>query len=183
MSLDPFSKDYHSPLRCNDECLEGFQIGGFQLVSDNTIRYQQYFFGIIDEVRVWKIARTQKQIKESMNITLEKEKGLLYYWRFDEGIGTLVVSNAQLAYGTLGGGIAASEPHWVKSNSPLTASFSNHQEKELAVSIVVGNLIGIAFVFLGFVVGVCFMLFGSRFHYVQPIINFIRHIFAAKNEL
>ena len=43
------------------------------------------FVGQIDEVRVWKIARTEQQIRVDMNIQLKgDEKGLIGYWKFDE---------------------------------------------------------------------------------------------------
>ena len=43
------------------------------------------FVGQIDEVRVWKIARTEQQIRVDMNRQLKgDEKGLIGYWKFDE---------------------------------------------------------------------------------------------------
>ena len=43
------------------------------------------FVGQIDEVRVWNIARTQKQIRTNMNTQLNgDEEGLVGYWKFDE---------------------------------------------------------------------------------------------------
>jgi len=46
------------------------------------------FHGLIDEFRVWTLARTQTQIQEHMFTTLEgNEPGLLAYWRMDEGEG------------------------------------------------------------------------------------------------
>ena len=43
------------------------------------------FVGQIDEVRVWKIARTEQQIRVDMNIQLKgDENGLIGYWKFDE---------------------------------------------------------------------------------------------------
>jgi len=45
-----------------------------------------YWDGLIDEVRIWKIARTQKDIQETMNTTLQgDEEGLVGYWNFDDG--------------------------------------------------------------------------------------------------
>jgi hypothetical protein len=47
------------------------------------------FTGIIDEVRVWSVARTQQQIRENMHLRLNgNETGLQGYWRFDEGTGS-----------------------------------------------------------------------------------------------
>ena len=47
-----------------------------------------YFTGIIDEVRVWNVARSRDEIRESMNYMLRgDEEGLVGYWRLDEGEG------------------------------------------------------------------------------------------------
>lgn len=44
-----------------------------------------YWDGLIDEVRIWKIARTQEEIQETMNTTLQgDEGGLAGYWNFDD---------------------------------------------------------------------------------------------------
>ncbi len=43
------------------------------------------FAGLIDEVRVWNIARTENQIRSDMNKQLNgDETGLVGYWKFDE---------------------------------------------------------------------------------------------------
>ncbi len=48
------------------------------------------FKGIIDEVRIWNIARTEQEIQSTMNQTLNgNEPGLVGYWKFDEGTGTI----------------------------------------------------------------------------------------------
>ena len=45
--------------------------------------------GIIDEARVWDVARTREEIRASMNRTIPgNTPGLVGYWRFDEGSGT-----------------------------------------------------------------------------------------------
>jgi len=48
------------------------------------------FKGIIDEVRIWNIARTESEIQSTMNQSLNgNETGLIGYWKFDEGTGTI----------------------------------------------------------------------------------------------
>ncbi|HBK84747.1 MAG TPA: hypothetical protein DDZ53_01795, partial [Firmicutes bacterium] len=48
----------------------------------------RYFNGIIDDVRIWNIARTQQQIRDNMNKELVgNESGLVGYWKFNEGSG------------------------------------------------------------------------------------------------
>ena len=47
-------------------------------------RYKEYFKGLIDEVRVWNVVRTQDQIFSNMKKELTgKEKGLIGYWDFN----------------------------------------------------------------------------------------------------
>ena len=42
------------------------------------------FAGLIDEVRIWDIARTENQIRSDMNKQLKgDESGLVGYWKFD----------------------------------------------------------------------------------------------------
>lgn len=48
------------------------------------------FKGIIDEVRIWNIARTESEIQSTIYQTLTgNETGLVGYWKFDEGTGTI----------------------------------------------------------------------------------------------
>jgi hypothetical protein len=65
-------------------------IGGFAEEIAATLENSSYFSGTIDEVRIWKVARTAMQIKSTMNDTLSPtvynsaESGLIGYYRFDE---------------------------------------------------------------------------------------------------
>ena len=45
---------------------------------------QSPFVGLIDEVRIWNVARTEAEIRSDMNTQLKgNEPGLVAYWRFD----------------------------------------------------------------------------------------------------
>ena len=45
---------------------------------------QSPFVGLIDEVRIWNIARTENEIRSDMNTQLKgDEQGLVAYWKFD----------------------------------------------------------------------------------------------------
>jgi len=56
---------------------------------------RNWFIGMIDEVRVWKVARTVFQIQQSMSVRLKgNEPNLVGYWRFDEGRGTTVADSS-----------------------------------------------------------------------------------------
>ena len=46
----------------------------------------KFHSGLIDEVRIWRVARTQEEIQATMHVALTgKEKGLAGYWNFDDG--------------------------------------------------------------------------------------------------
>ncbi|KPA13039.1 hypothetical protein MHK_006758 [Candidatus Magnetomorum sp. HK-1] len=72
-------------------------------------RVDNYFKGIIDEVRIWNIARTSSQIQANMYEPLSgNESGLVGYYQFDVASGTTVIDNSTYGYdGTLQG-----NPQW-----------------------------------------------------------------------
>jgi hypothetical protein len=73
------------------------------------------FKGIIDEVRIWNIARTESEIQSTMNQSLNgNETGLIGYWKFDEGTGT-ITSDATSNHnnGTISGAT------WVIGSTPV----------------------------------------------------------------
>jgi hypothetical protein len=160
----PYSQGYLEPFNCSwPLCDEGIDIGGYRFLgTDGGIYSGQYFKGIIDEVRVWNVGRTQTEIQASMGNTLSgNERGLVYYFRFDEGMGPLVSSLAMTAYGTLGGGIVAAEPRWVQSDTPVSNPFPlpsvvpvvqcNTNEAGVYVA---GSLLSILFLLVGILIGV-----------------------------
>ena len=72
------------------------------------------FDGAIDEVRVWKVARTQAQIAAARGSTIDPSSpsfaDLTGYWRFDEGAGTTTADVTGAHAGTLVGG-----PTWIST--------------------------------------------------------------------
>jgi hypothetical protein len=84
----------------------------------NTID-SRYFKGMIDEVRIWNIARTAAEIKATMRVRLAgNEPGLVGYYRFDEGSGvTAEDSSPSGNAGSLGNGDAGARPTWVPSSA------------------------------------------------------------------
>jgi Concanavalin A-like lectin/glucanases superfamily len=77
--------------------------------------------GLMDEVRIWTVARTQAEIARCMNVSLPgTQPGLLVYWRFDEGTGGFA-SDASGNGHTLNLGYGGS-PVWVPSTAPINAS-------------------------------------------------------------
>ena len=55
---------------------------------------ESYFNGLVDELRIFSIARATEQIQSTMNTTLTgQEEGLVGYWNFDDGAATDLSSN------------------------------------------------------------------------------------------
>jgi hypothetical protein len=73
------------------------------------------FKGIIDEVRIWNIARTESEIQSTMNQSLNgNETGLIGYWKFDEGTGTITSdATSNQNNGTISGAT------WVPGPTPV----------------------------------------------------------------
>jgi len=166
---NPYEQGYSKGMVCiYPLCEEGMQIGGFRCCQRVS---SQYFRGLIDEVRVWTVGRSQKDIQESMHTTLSGgEAGLLYYWRFDEAAKSLVVSLADDAYGTLGGGVESAEPKWVRSDAPITlsdpkssttANDSRYKVIQTSPAVIgVGAAIVVVSLIIGIFIGICV---GSKF--------------------
>ena len=69
----------------------------------------EYWDGLIDELRVWNTVRTDEQILESFNQSLNgDEAGMVAYWRLDEGGDATATDTANTNDGTLVNG-----PLWV----------------------------------------------------------------------
>jgi len=78
-----------------------------------------YFDGMIDELRIWNLARTQTEIARDMSQRLAgDESGLVVYLRMEEGSGTTTEdATGEGNHGTLSGpgGAQAAGPAWVSS--------------------------------------------------------------------
>ncbi len=54
--------------------------------GDPEFSHGEYFHGALDEIRLWNVARSPKEIRAAMDTALTgKEKGLVGYWNFDDG--------------------------------------------------------------------------------------------------
>ena len=75
-----------------------------------------YFNGMIDEIRIWSIPRSQSDIQEYMNKQLSgTEVGLVGYWQFDEGSGNTAFDKTMNEnHGTLNGGV-----QWTDVAAPM----------------------------------------------------------------
>lgn len=82
------------------------------------------FNGIIDEVRVWNSARTQRQIQENMLRYLSKsDSGLVGYWQFNQDHGKIVLDSG----GSENHGMIQGNPTWLTSTGPFGNGISNTQ--------------------------------------------------------
>jgi hypothetical protein len=74
-----------------------------------------------DEVRMWRVARTQEQLRDSMHLALSgMEAGLVAYWQFDECLGDRVREKI----GTSGHDAVKKGGDWVQS----PVKFRSYQE-------------------------------------------------------
>jgi hypothetical protein len=82
---------------------------GVLYLAHNPDRFdnQSAFMGVIDEFRIWNIARTESEIQSTMNQSLTgNEPGLIGYWKFDEGQGTTTAdATSNLNNGTISGAV------------------------------------------------------------------------------
>lgn len=84
-----------------------------------------YFNGYIDEFRLWNVARTQDEIMANMGHTLSgNEPGLVGYWKFDDGDGTVAKDSVTSAGHTAHDGVLmattpALVPTWIDSTAPI----------------------------------------------------------------
>jgi hypothetical protein len=89
------------------------------------------FAGIIDEIRVWNVVRTEDEIATWMTRPLTgNEPGLLGYWRFNEGAGQVVAdTTAYGAHGVLGStaGIESGDPLWTSQVPPVAFFFDGFE--------------------------------------------------------
>jgi hypothetical protein len=82
-----------------------------------------WYYGLVDEVRVWNVARTAAQLASGMGARLSgSENGLAGYWRFDEGQGDVAHDASPFGnHGRLGAtvGSDAADPLWTTTAAPI----------------------------------------------------------------
>ncbi|HUV65350.1 MAG TPA: LamG-like jellyroll fold domain-containing protein [Sedimentisphaerales bacterium] len=79
-----------------------------------------YFQGVLAEVRIWNYARTESEIQEDMGVSLSGQPaGLVGYWQFNEGQGpTAYDGSGHGRHGTLVG------PTWTTDAPPVVQLFA-----------------------------------------------------------
>ena len=95
------------------------------------------FDGKIDEVRIWNIARTAEEIKNSMNTNLgstilgSETSGLVGYWSMDEGEGQTLNDLSFFKNDAVLGSSSSedsSDPTWVGSEVEILVGVSEHKK-------------------------------------------------------
>ena len=90
------------------------------------------FAGQIDEVRIWNITRTQKEIQSTMHTTLKgKEPGLVGYWQFDDDQNIAADSSPSHSDGKLIG-----DAHVVEAKLPAVLSGRIKDEEDKPVQYI-----------------------------------------------
>jgi hypothetical protein len=78
----------------------------------------RYYAGLIDEVRIWNVARSPAMVAATMHTRLAgTEAGLVGYWRFDESTGT-TATDASPSHNNA---VFTGTPVWVPSTAPITS--------------------------------------------------------------
>lgn len=97
--------------------------------------FGQYFDGQMDEVRIWKVARSESQIQDSMRRQLwGNEVGLVAYWRLDEPSGTTAADATGTTANTA---TLINGPVWMQSNiSPWAPTVAGGLEAVLSPASV-----------------------------------------------
>jgi len=127
------SANQHHALYLNGERIPQSLQGGDPLrLTGEPIRIgtdghgDHFFAGMIDEVRIWNVAREQGQIVRDMHRRLRgDEPGLKGYWNFDEGQGQIVHDLSQNSNRGKLGRLPFrdnSDPRWVASGVELLDS-------------------------------------------------------------
>ncbi len=84
---------------------------------------------VLDEVRLWDLARTGTEIRASMKLPLSGgEPGLVGYYNFDEGAGQIAGDSSPSGNdSTLGNnaGADSADPVWVVSTAPITGGIKD----------------------------------------------------------
>ncbi len=103
-------------------------IGKFQQPSSD------YFYGTIDEIKIWDAARTESQIRAGMHTRLPNltNLDLILYLRLDEGVGSTIVTDASgecnsASLNNMDYNNNTATPAWVSSLIPIGTPVVNAQ--------------------------------------------------------
>jgi hypothetical protein len=100
-------------------CQQELDFGAYW--NDGSNPSMSFYNGVIDEVRLWNVARTPTEMAQYYNRTVNSSAaGLIGYWNFDEGAGVIAHDLTGLNNATLGlNGSGTDVPTWVVSTAPI----------------------------------------------------------------
>ena len=84
-----------------------------------------YYDGLIDEVRVWNVVRTANQIADGLSRLKGNKRGLVGWWRFNEGSGDVAFDASKARTDARLGsspGPDANDPNWTTDTPPVIAN-------------------------------------------------------------
>ena len=95
---------------------DSIQWGALGTMLTSTGATNGFFAGVLDEARVWNVARSQADIQATMDQEVTSGTGLVARWGMNEGSGTSIASSVGTFPGTLTSG-----PAWV-AGAPFTSN-------------------------------------------------------------
>ena len=97
---------------------DSIQKAGLGAAMDSGSIVEGRFAGKIDEARIWDYARSQSEIRATINSEVTSGTGLIARWGMNEGTGTIINSSV----GTFPGTLTVS-PTWVTPGAPFNIIF------------------------------------------------------------
>ena len=98
-----------------------FLLGSYSTVANNT-----RFSGVMDEVRLWDVARSEAEINAKKDVELTGEElNLLVYYNFNNGIGNGAIDNANAGGNTHGILNNMDKSSWVTENTPAPVELTS----------------------------------------------------------
>ena len=111
-----------------DGYLKGAETYSYSSTINNIVigsrRDQTYHYdGKLDEISIWDDARTINEIRNNMHLSFDQfSTGILGYWQFNDGSGTIAADSISYNHGTLHN---MNNSDWVTSTIPFGGGWSN----------------------------------------------------------
>ena len=111
---------------------------------DNRTTTMPNFHGRIEECRVWNVARSEQQIRESMHLSLiGTESGLAGYWQLNDSAGTQAVD---IISGNVGSLVYLDNTDWVASTIPFGTGYADSQTETEGMVAFAGTGLSMDFI-------------------------------------
>jgi hypothetical protein len=109
----------------------GFLGDGSEASSFDGSRNGFYYEGVIDEVRIWNVARTASEINSNMNTCLVgNETGLEVYYRMSEGSGSTLTDYAGSNNATIYGAV------WIDTAQAFSCSSCGESDRKAIIATI-----------------------------------------------